>query len=550
MNKIKACDWLLVIICLSLLYVGIQTTANSQWPYDRDHFRDIALTQTIIDNGYGCDPYYSGQYVWYNPGLHFILSGLSLLLGIPVPLLVTKIGTYLNLLPLIAFYIMLRFMLGPIRALAATLVYLFTGNSAFPMWFSAIYSPALYTIIFTQTLFYITLTHFYRTIRTKDTPVHYLVSGALLGLTFLFHTAPALIAGVIIGTILLWETIAGVKAGAAIAEQSKELIKKYSAILISAIPISFVFLYFPFKYYNMKVLNVMPISWINSLFAVEELPELLQIELLQIALIITVLGVVFYFKKDSENKLKKIFIVWFTFVFGAMVIYFLNLLPNLLGTPWRLPVSVHHFFFYFKVLRHIFLAIGIVALTQIIFDYIKRKSAGIDNFSLKFNGSNKIKTSAFILGIVLLIGSVIVVYPEGSSIKEVRDYLTKKPMYPHYIKAYHWIRKNTDNQDVFLCSKGLDITVVPPTGRKVVSTYPYFSNPYVNFKQRDRHRKKLFASMERGNAVPFKRLCKKYKIRYIILDRFIYRKKIHPHILRFLKKEFANATLEIFKVNF
>ncbi len=123
-------------------------------------------------------------------------------------------------------------------------------------------------------------------------------------------------------------------------------------------------------------------------------------------------------------------------------------------------------------------------------------------------------------------------------------------MYPYYIQAYNWIRKNTNNQDVFLCSKGLDITVVPPTGRKVVSTYPYFSNPYVNFKQRNRHRKKIFASKEKGNSLPFKRLCKKYKVRYIILDRYKYRKKIHPHIQKHLKQEFAYATLVIFKINY
>ena len=43
------------------------TVGGLTWPYDGDHFRDIAQAQTALDGHPLADPFYLGEWVWYNP---------------------------------------------------------------------------------------------------------------------------------------------------------------------------------------------------------------------------------------------------------------------------------------------------------------------------------------------------------------------------------------------------------------------------------------------------------------------------------------------------
>jgi hypothetical protein len=56
-----------VLLCASVLVHGVQTTADLEWPYDPDHFRDIAQAQTIRDGGWRQDPFYRGESVGITP---------------------------------------------------------------------------------------------------------------------------------------------------------------------------------------------------------------------------------------------------------------------------------------------------------------------------------------------------------------------------------------------------------------------------------------------------------------------------------------------------
>ncbi len=44
-------------------------------------------------------------------------------------------------------------------------------------------------------------------------------------------------------------------------------------------------------------------------------------------------------------------------------------------------------------------------------------------------------------------------------------------------ELFDWIRQNTRNDDVFLCTNEMSLYMVPAAGRKVVSTDPIFLEP-------------------------------------------------------------------------
>ena len=110
-----------LILGLALLYSGKQIIKDLEWPYDLDSYRDMAQVQTILDGDYGKDPYYLNEHVWYTPGCHFIIGGICLLMDKPVPVVIGKIGAYLNLLVPLVFYLMLRLIWGRGTALLGTL---------------------------------------------------------------------------------------------------------------------------------------------------------------------------------------------------------------------------------------------------------------------------------------------------------------------------------------------------------------------------------------------------------------------------------------------
>jgi hypothetical protein len=83
-----------------------RTTQDLTWPFDTDFHRDMAFIHGTLDGHFGQDPTYAGQFLWYNPMVFSIEAMLVRITGLPMNIIVTRAGLYLNLLGPLTFFLM------------------------------------------------------------------------------------------------------------------------------------------------------------------------------------------------------------------------------------------------------------------------------------------------------------------------------------------------------------------------------------------------------------------------------------------------------------
>ena len=187
-----AVDLLALLLILAALAVALTKTSGLTAPHDWDHFRDIALAQTVRDGAPLSDQYYRDEWVWYNPLLPWTLALGSAMTGAAVEVFHVRAGPWLNLLGPLAFYLLGIRWIGRSAAFIALAVYLFFSIGDGPGWAYATYSPWLYSNDFAEGIFF-TAALALQAASDKPTLTRAGCAGALIGLTFLAHTAPALI---------------------------------------------------------------------------------------------------------------------------------------------------------------------------------------------------------------------------------------------------------------------------------------------------------------------------------------------------------------------
>ncbi len=179
----------LIVLALAL---AVRTTWGLQWPCETDFFRDMGGAQAILDGDAGSDPAYLGENNWFNPLQPAVFAGLAFITGLPLPTLYAVAGPFLNLLGPVGFFLLARQLMGGTAALAALAAYLFMGNPGVPSWFQATYSPWAWPMNFAQGFFFLTVAAYLRA-RATSRPLWDIITGVLLGITFLAHAAPTLV---------------------------------------------------------------------------------------------------------------------------------------------------------------------------------------------------------------------------------------------------------------------------------------------------------------------------------------------------------------------
>lgn len=174
--------------------MALGVVSGLTWPYDGDHFRDIAQAQTVLHGHPLSDPYYAGEWVWYNPLLSWLLAIIARVSHATVSVAHVQGGPWLNLLGPIAFYLLGVRVAGRPAALIALFLLLFVNCSTDPSLTCATYSPWLFVATFAQGLGFLGLLAI-DDARRRDTDLAAAGAGTVAGLTFLAHTAPALILG-------------------------------------------------------------------------------------------------------------------------------------------------------------------------------------------------------------------------------------------------------------------------------------------------------------------------------------------------------------------
>ena len=158
--------------------------------------------------------------MWYNP-IIFLLESLSVKLsGAPINVVVARAGAYINLINPIVFFIVMVKLFDYKIALASLLAFIFVLSGNLPCWGSPTYSPWLISDTAIQFLFYLAIFCCYKAFETQKW-LWFAILGAVTGLTFLGHSAPAFV------IILILVSLQAQKVFIALSEKKYRLIGTY-----------------------------------------------------------------------------------------------------------------------------------------------------------------------------------------------------------------------------------------------------------------------------------------------------------------------------------
>jgi hypothetical protein len=293
----------------------------------------------------------------------------------------------------------------------------------------------------------------------------------LLGITFLGHTAPA----VILGAIMVYTSL---------TNWSAKRLRGLATILCLAFLFSLPFTFSILFHYHLKVLNSVPGNWIYPPLTFAELPNFLRSYLSWVPLFAG-LGLCAAFLGKWNQDSRAMLVTWVAICFVALVVNEIQQLPS---PQWHLMfVPAHHFLFYLTAAEYVLFGIGFVFacdfLGQKILPALSRKIAGWREGASFATWTDHV---LFGTGLIIFLGLVHHAYAARFDFTNARSQAYSFQERKAYLDAYQWILSNTKPDDVFLSLSGdLDLSIVGPADRKVVVTcQPEFSNPYVDWKSR------------------------------------------------------------------
>jgi hypothetical protein len=531
----RAPDLFFIALCGFALIKGIHATADVSWPYDLDQYRDLGMAQAILDGRYGTDHLYLGESIWYNPLVSLLVAIGSHLTGLPPYLVIARGGPYLNVLAPITFYLLAAYLFDRWIALAASAAFLFGPIGDTPSWATASYSPWLFTQNFVQACFYLALVAYYKALSSRNWR-WYFAAGLALGLTFLGHTAPAVILGVIMVVSSLRAAINSAKP-AFVAVFSTRAIRGLGLIVAIAFIVSLPFSFSVVWHYHLRMVNSAATNWLYPPLSVAHLSDFVRSNLSWLNAVSVVGLVVFLFDRRNSPS-KTILLSWLAICVLELALNFLQQAgPTNLHLMF---VPAHHFLFYLSALLSLFFGIGLVSATRFLVAFVSKRFIG---------GSadrNWIEALAPGVGLTLFFVFALPTYGGRFDFTTARDEAIGFQERKAYLDAYHWILANTKPTDVFLSLTGdLDLSIVCPADRKVVVTcQPEFSNPYVAWKSRADTASQIVDKLAQAAPDALSTLIE-HKIAYLITsptDRF------DSEPFSFLSKVFAEDDVIIYRV--
>ncbi|HLZ86015.1 MAG TPA: hypothetical protein VKQ52_02190 [Puia sp.] len=495
-------------LLLLLAFIQCYSAASGiHWFFDPDYYRDMSCVQQNLYGNFGKDPNYLGAYLWYNPLLTSLETLIVKITGLPLNLAFAKAGIYLNLLAPVTFTLMLATLFDWRIAAAGLLSYLFLSSGNHYTFDAATYSPWLYPGSFTQSIFYLNIIFCYKAFTTQKYPC-FLALGAMLGISFLGHTAPTLL---IILILVILQTGNLIKS---FREKDYAAVRRYigqgaivaGLFIVFAMPL----LYYIVGKYRLHFINRMPFEFVEPLFIFRNLPTLLRMNF-SIAALIALTGVVWAVFNIKQPVIRKIIFAWpllaiFLFVYSTVVSSLdRNYNIHLPGT-----VPAFHYFFYLKAAQSVFYGFGLVFLLQLLF--AKLRSLQVP----------RTREAFFIITILLC---AIVYFPFYRNRQDFVFYRTRNLQMDKdtdRISTYNYILKNVPSDKVILCEENTSIFPVMATARKMVSSGITYSNPYVDFWQRENARNSMLSYLKTGQPTAAKQLFDTYQVNFILLSNAVF----------------------------
>jgi hypothetical protein len=495
---------LLTAIVLAAVAFGRNQAVVSglDWPGLDTQYRELAAAQTMLDEGYGPDSAYREERVWYNPMAAWLITGLTRLTGAAPRTIVARSGPWINLLAPAALFLVIALVFDLTSALAATAAFVFIVGAAFPFYYAATYSPWFGPENFGQALFYVGLLVALIAFERPFAIGRALLLGAALGLTFLTHTAPALVLGCCMVALALGR---GRRSGRW-RDAATTLVVALAVAFAVSLPFGIQILF----HYRLEVVNAFPGLSPSDFLDLNELPHVIRAAATLPALA-GVAALIWRLRRGPSERGARLVLVWGGVLSLFLAAHVVAMVAERAGVNVPAIVPAFHFFYYLMPLVAVGFGLAVRDLSALAIGWLDRQRgrtpAAADDWRC---------AGCAALATALLVGAYFPQYLRRPDFQEMRERAARMNR-EMPAAAYDWIRAQTDPHAVFLCSDDLSLYVVSPAGRKVVSTNRYFSSPYVSWEQRDRDRAEMFDRLTAGDLAGFRALARRYQVAYLML---------------------------------
>ena len=476
------------------LSVALRTTGDLKWPHDQDLYRDAAQATAFRDGHFLTDPLYCGETRWYNPLVPGVVGATARLTGRDPLLLYTRAGPALNLAAPMAFFVLTRALGGVGVAAVATLHFLFLKDPAVASWSAATYSPWLFPRNFAQAPFYLALLALLRSWQHRR-PRDFVIAGALLGITFLAHTAPALVLGVLaLAGFVRRPARPGAFAGLVL-------------LLVTALLVSLPFLVPIAARYKLVVKNPAPME-----FNVEPYPHPVPAEV-WIGTVVAALAAVSLLRPARRRASAFLLLGWA----GACLLLFAACrtedLLRARGVFAPAVVPEFHFMFLLHGAESALFGWGLCRAGAALAHFLGRRATTAPALAL--------------LGVLLLrpLGA----YPARDDLGGARSHALRL-LHVHRLDrldlfgrdSWQVIREhlqaNARPRDVVLANAKNSLFIVGPTGRCVVAVADALANPYADQAKRKRAQGRMMAQLREGDGPGFRALATPLGVRWVLTD--------------------------------
>ncbi len=499
-----------ILMLLLAFFQCFRVAHHVVWPHDPDLYRDMAFIQGVLDGDYGQDPNYAGASLWYNPLLFSIEALIVKFTGLPVHIVVSRAGIYLNLLGPIAFFILTVVFFDLRIALAATLSYLFLATGNIPGSAAATYSPWLLPVCFAQFTFYVSLIFAYKAFSTQKYG-WFAVLGASVGIGFLAHTGPAVL------MILILISLQVGNIAKAIRDKQRPLVNKYflqgltafGAFFIAGLPLLYSIV---FKY-HLHYVNKEIFEFRAGIFILPNIRQFIK-ENVSFSLLISIVGFVWFYREFRETVIRKIILNWL-FVSGFMFVY-TSALPKLHEMHINLPDTIpsYHYFFYIKALQSVFYGFGLTFLIGYLLRWIDRR---ISNKRIQRENVASFNNLVFVFCILLCAIVYFPLYKNRTDFTPHWEPSLTAGVFTDRIQTYDYIIHHINPEKVILCEESANDFPVMASGRKMVSASMLFSNPFFDFNVRYADRNSMLEFLKTGEPKSARQLFDKYQVSYVLV---------------------------------
>jgi len=459
-----AAGLLLLVLCGWALRAALARADTLIWPFFHDAWRDVGAAQGMLDGRYPEDPVVLGAVLWYNPLTAAITALWAWATGLGAGAANVAAGPWVNLLIPLGLFLLVRAAVGAWAAAGAVLM-LVAGNALHERmgaWVGTVtYSPWLWAPHLGQALLFFTLALFVLALR-RPSLARQVSLGVAWGLTFMAHTAPAVVFGLVYVSARLWSAYRPC-ASQCDKHQLGAFALPMAVAFVSSLPYTGPILW----HYQFRMKNPLPTKYVDAIMSVEQLPSLLS-NACTLSTLVAVFGLVWLWRARRHHAAARVLLLWAGVVWALLAQFYFGLLLKSL-TGWNLPQLVpgHHHLMGLGGIKAALYGIGLYAIVA---GFAPRMAAA--------------RVAGQLTALAITAALLLPTYAKVLDFFTPHDFGWHTNSFDDRRKCVDWIVAHCPPDSVFLCDEQHSIRLVLPSGRKAVQNLDIFSNPYVPYEPR------------------------------------------------------------------